>query len=81
MFSVVAAPVYIPARRGQVFSFLYIVTNTCLFEAGHSKQMGGDTLLTLICVSLMTADAELCVGYLYVFFGKSPTQVLCLFFN
>ena len=59
LFSIVAAPVYIPASRakGPLFSTSWpVLVISWLFDDGHSNGCQVESLWGLICISLMTGD-------------------------
>ena len=61
---------YIPTNSTRAFPFLLIFVNTC-----YLLSFGLQPWLVMLSIFHMS------VGHLYVFFGKTSIQVLCLFFN
>ena len=66
LFSIVAAPSYVPTSNAPAFLFLYILTNTCYFllvvfvlQDSHPNAYKVVFIVVLICISLMVSDVEL----------------------
>ena len=72
LFSIVAAPSYVPTSNAPAFLFLYIFTNTCYFllvvvfvlQDSHANAYEVVFIVVLICISLMVSDVELICTYL-----------------
>ena len=71
LFSIVAAPSYVPTGNAQAFLFLYILTNTCYFllvvfafQDSHPNAYRVVFIVVLICIFLMVSDVELICTYL-----------------
>ena len=58
LLSVVAIPIYNPTNSKKGFLFLYIYVSTHLFDESHCNRHEMISHLVLICISLMTCDAE-----------------------
>ena len=82
LFSVEAAPIYIPTKSARGFPFLHVLGQGLLFAV--SLIIAIPTSVVLVCMSLMTGDAAhffmVSVGYLYIF-GQISVQILCPVFN
>ena len=58
LLSVVATPIYNPTHSKKGFLFLYIYVSPHLFDESHCNRHEVISHLVLICISLMTCDAE-----------------------
>ena len=87
LYSIVAAPVYIPSMQG--FPFLHILTKTChyfwLFDSSHSDRY---EVISRYGFTLHFPDDRWCcasfhvpIDHLYIFFWKWSIQIPCPFFN
>ena len=91
LFSIVAAPSYVPTGNAQAFLFLYILTNTCYFllvvfafQDSHPNAYRVVFIVVLICIFLMVSDVKhlfMCHWPSVYFFGKMSIHIFCSFFN
>ena len=87
LFSIVATPIYIPSNNVLGFPFLLILANVLLCKLLTVDILTGVRrylIVVLICISLMTSDAEhlfhVLIDYLYIFFGLLSICFIRVFF-
>ena len=79
-------PSYIRTSTIWGFQFFHIPMNTCHLLVLLEPSVGTKQhlIMTSICISVMTGDAEHCflviIGCLFIFFGEIAFQMLCPFF-
>ena len=95
LFSIVAAPFYIPTRKQCVRVMIshhpcqyLLFSDLCLFYNSHPMGVKWYLVVVLICISLMISDIEplslellvICISS-YIFFEEMSIQVICPFLD